>query len=355
MARASAGAGKALAYALGVLDRIQPRTPAEGEEGPGVRVLILTPTAEVAERTALSLVPYVNAVELGITVAGGSWGTAAAQAEVVVGAPEELLGAVRGSTLKLDTLEAVILDGASDIQALGGWEAVETIMDHAPRDAQRVVVSAAFTPEIDDLIDRRVKRALRYPAEPALPDEVEPQPMQGTVGYALVGEREKLEVVARFLTHPREGEAPPILFSRTDDRAAEVAEALALRGFVVGESDDTDADVAVVAAGTTRAELAEESGEEPGQTISFDVPPDERTLLARHGGDSRALVLLEPRELAHLQEIARRGRFRLQAVTPPIPESAAVELNAFRSELRRALAEEDLGAQILVLEPLFEE
>lgn len=359
VARAGAGAGKALAYSLGVLDRLRPRA-AEGDEGEGegeaggIRMLVLVPTAEAADRTALSLVPFVQAAELSVVAVGGSWGTPAADAEVVVSSPADALQAVRGSSLKLDTVEAVVIDGASDVLELGGWESVEMLMDHVPRDAQRVVVSSAFPAEVEDLVDRRVKRALRYPSEPAVP-EAEEQPLQGTVSYALVSEREKLEVIARFLTHSREGEAPPVLFSRTDERAAELAEALSLRGFLVGESDDADADVAVVAAGTTRAELAEESGEEPGQTISFDVPPDERTLLARHGGDERALVLLEPRELPHLREIAGRARLRLEVVAPPTPENAMAELNAFRAELRRALREEDLGAQMLVLEPLFEE
>lgn len=354
VARTSAGSGKTLAYTLGVLDRIEPREAAEGEEAPGVRVLVLLPTTEAAERTALSVVAYAQAAELTVSVAGGSWGTPPSQAEVVLTAPEDALRAVRASALKLDALETVVLDGASDILALGGWDAVETLLDHAPREAQRVVVSTAFPAEVDDLIDRRVKRALRYPAEPAVPEAEAPAP-EGTLEYALISEGERIDALSRFLSHPREGGTAPVLFSRTDERAAEVAEALSLRGFLVGELDDPDADVAVVAAGTGREELAEESGEEPVRTISFDVPPDERTLLHRHRGDPDALVLLDPRELPHLREIAGRARLTLRAVPLPFPETAATGLAAFRGELRRALREEDLAAQMLVLEPLFAE
>ncbi|HEX2189813.1 MAG TPA: DEAD/DEAH box helicase, partial [Longimicrobiaceae bacterium] len=358
VARAGAGSGKTLAYALGVLDRLQPREPEAadedgGEPAPrGARLLVLVPTAETAERTALSLVPYAAAVELGVTVAGGSWGTPPALAEVLVGAPGDVLDAVRGSELKLDELEAVVLDGASEIQELGGWEATEMLLDHVPREAQRVVVSSVFTPEIDDLVDRRVKRALRYPAEPAVPEAGQPAP-EGNVGYALVAEGRKTDTLARLLAEPREGGAPPVLYCRTDERAAEVAEALTLRGFLVGETGDAEADVAVVTAGTTREELAAEAEGGPGRTISFDVPADERMLVARHGGDPGALVFLEPREMAHLREIARRARLRPLPVAVPEPANAAAAgLSAFRRELRRALREEDLGAQMLVLEPL---
>ncbi len=373
VARASTGAGKTLAYALGVLDRLRPRDveaagDADGEEeedagdedgeagaaeGTGTRMLVLVPTAETAERVALALVPFAHAVELGVAVAGGSWGTPPALAEVLVAAPGDVLDAVRGSAVKLDGVEAVVLDGAFEIQELGGWEAVETLLDHAPRDAQRVVVTAAFTPEIEDLVDRRVKRALRWPPQAAVPEAEAPP--EGSVGYALVPEGQKTETLARLLGEARGGGAPPVLFCRTDERAAEVAEALTLRGFLVGEADDEEADVAVVTAGTTRAELAGE-GTGPGRTVSYDVPADERTLLGRHGGDGEALVFLEPRELAHLREIARRARLRPVAHNLAGPRGpASTGLGEFRRELLRALREEDLGAQMLVLEPLFEE
>ncbi|HEX8906213.1 MAG TPA: DEAD/DEAH box helicase, partial [Longimicrobiaceae bacterium] len=70
VARASSGSGKTLAYGLGVLDRIEPRAQAddEGEEAdaaaPGTRVLVLAPTREAAEQTALTLVPLAHAAEL---------------------------------------------------------------------------------------------------------------------------------------------------------------------------------------------------------------------------------------------------------------------------------------------------
>ncbi|HEU0078533.1 MAG TPA: DEAD/DEAH box helicase, partial [Longimicrobiaceae bacterium] len=371
VARAGSGSGKTLAYALGVLDRLRPRAPeaAEGadEDGEGedeggeaeaqprgTRMLVLVPTAEAAERVALTLVPYAAAVELGVTVAGGSWGTAASLAEVLVGAPADVMDGVRASELKLDELEAVVLDGAAEIRELGGWEAVETLMDHIPREAQRVVISGAFPGEVEDLVDRRVKRALRYPAEPAIPD-AEPA-LEGNVAYGLVPAGRKTDTLARLLAERREGGAPPILFCRTDERAAEVAEALTLRGFLVGEADDEEADVAVVTAGTTREELAADAEGPLGRTISYDVPADERALVARHGGDAAALVFLEPREMAHLREIARRARLRpVPMGLPEAPAATASELAAFRRELRRALREDDLAAQMLVLEPLFEE
>lgn len=353
VARASSGSGKTLAHALGVLDRLRADAADDEEGAPLTRVLILTPTREAAERTGLSLASYVQAVGFAVAVAGGAWGTRVEAAEVVTGTPADLLNAVRGSTLKLDRLEALVVDGASAIASLGGLEAVDALMDLIPRDAQRIVISSALPDEVEDLIARRVKRAIRYPAEPAVPGEA--PPIEGRIGYVLLSGGQKLDVLARQLTSAGESATPPVLFLGSDERAAELAEQLSVRGFLVGAIDDPDSDAAVVSSGTTRAELLEEIEGELGQTISFEVPADAETLIARHGGDEDAVVLIEPRELAHLKEVARAARLRPEPRPLPLGAEATAELASFRESLRRALREEDLGAQLLVLEPLLDQ
>lgn len=375
VARASSGAGKTLAYALGVLDRLEPRAGSseddEAEDGEeagegaestveaaptGVRALVLVPSQEEAERVALALVPYTQGSGLLVGVPGGGWGTPLTEADVVVAPPAEAMRAVRGSGLKLEALEVVVVDGASDIEAAGGWEALETIFDHAPRDAQRVVVSAVLTEAVDDLVSRRVKRALRYPPQPAVPDAEAVREITGVVGYVIVSEREKVDTLARLLGSRGEGDTPPVVLCRSDERASNLAEELSLRGFAVGEMDDADADVAIATSGTTLAELREESGEEPSLVISYDVPADERTLTGRHGGQQPGYVFVLPRELRHLRDIAERAGLEARAAGISGDESAPhTAVRVFRDELRRALREEDLGAQMLVLEPLFDD
>lgn len=360
VARASSGAGKTLAYALGVLDRMEPRAGDAGEdaaervedEAGGTRVLVLVATPEVAEHTALSLVPYAHAVELAVTASGPGWGTAPGDADVLVATPGQVMDSVRTSGVKLDAVEAVVVDGASDIEALGGWEALETIFDNVPRTSQRVIVTAETTPGVQDLVDRRVKRAIRYPTQPAVVDAgAEPAQTTGVVGYVPVSEREKVNTVARLLGGDRDGDAPPVLVCRTDERAAQVAEALALRGFLVGEPDDEEAQVAVVgSAGALEGAAA------AGTVISFDVPGDDETLRARHGGEHTGFILVQPKELPHLREIARRAGLDARPAGITGEQGAqGDELRRFRGELRRALREEDIGAQMLVLEPLFED
>jgi ATP-dependent RNA helicase DeaD len=360
VARAGSGSGKTLAYGLGVLDRIQPRAGAdEDEEGDdeaaeagGTRVLVLSATPEAAERAAMELVPYAQSAGLTIAASGGGWGTRSESADVLVATPHEVMEAVRTSAVKLEGVEAVVIDGAAEIESLGGWEALETIFDHVPRDAQRVIITSEVTDAVEDLASRRVKRAIRYPVVAADPKSMEPAAAPtATIGYVPVGKRDKMDVVARLLGGGP-SDTPPVLYCRTDERAAELSEALSLRGFLVSDAEDEDADVIVIGSS------ADDEDEAPaGQVISYDVPADEETLRARHGGEDPGFVLVEPRELAHLRDIAKRAGFFAQpaGIAGDEPVSGSAELRAFRGELRRALREEDLAAQMLILEPLFED
>lgn len=364
VARAGSGSGKTLAYGLGVLDRIQPRAGADRDEGDedgdeaaeagGTRVLVLSATPEAAERAAMELVPYAQSAGLTIAASGGGWGTRSESADVLVATPHEVMEAVRTSAVKLEGVEAVVIDGAAEIESLGGWEALETLFDHVPRDAQRVIITSEVTDVVEDLASRRVKRAIRYPVAAADPKSMEPEAAPtSTIGYVPVGKRDKMDVVARLLGGGSGG-TPPVLYCRTDERAAELSEALSLRGFLVSDAEDEDADVIVIG---TSADDEDEADTPAGQVISYDVPADEETLRARHGGEDPGFVLVEPRELAHLRDIARRAGFFAQpaGVAGDEPVSGSAELRAFRGELRRALREEDLAAQMLILEPLFED
>jgi ATP-dependent RNA helicase DeaD len=359
VARAGSGSGKTLAYGLGVLDRIEPRAAADDEdedaaEAGGTRVLVLSATPEAAERAALELVPFAQAAGLSVAASGGGWGTRSEAADVLVATPGEVMEAVRTSAVKLEALEAVVVDGAAEIESLGGWESLETLFDHVPRDAQRVIVTSQMSDAVEDLASRRVKRAIRYPSAPADPASMEPVAAPtATVGYVPVGAGDKMDMVARLLGGGR-GDTPPVLYCRTDERAAELSETLTLRGFLVSDVEDPDADAVVL--GSSAGDDEDEDAPS-GQVISYDVPADEETLRARHGGEDPGFVLVEPRELAHLRDIAKRAGFFAQpaGIVGEEPVSGSAELRAFRGELRRALREEDLAAQMLILEPLFED
>lgn len=352
VARASSGSGKTLAYTLGIIDRLGSR---DESEVAGPRAIVLVPTTEVAESTALSIITPAQAAGFAVAVSGSGWGTPLSEADFLVSTVAAVMRLVRTSDLKLDDVEAFVIDDAASIAKLGDWDEVDALLDLVPRDAQRILISGSIDRTIEDLIDRRVKRALRYPAEAAVPSERGPSPTE-TCGYLVATEPTKLRLLATQLSERESGGPPPIIFCRTDERAATLAEALTTRGFVVGEPDDEEADVVIASSDTSREEIVGAATGDTPQTVSFDVPADAGTLSTRHAGDPDAIVLVEPRELSHLHEISRQAGFLAKPTSIPervLPSES--DLAAYRDDLRRAVREEDLSAQLLILEPLLQE
>ncbi|HEX7119545.1 MAG TPA: DbpA RNA binding domain-containing protein [Longimicrobiales bacterium] len=340
---ASAGAGVVGAYGLALVDRLAGGEAAEpGEEAGALRALVLVPTPEVAIRTATSLARFAAGAGLDVAALGPGWGTPASAAAIVVGTPAAALDAVRASALKLGGVATLVLDGLSTLFALDAQEAVEALTDSTPREAQRVVVTAEHTPAVADYVERHVRRALHIPP---IPTEVEAtaRPEKRPLRYATADDAGKTGVLAAYLAR-REAAGPVAIYCRTGARAMAVAEALALRGFRASRGTAEDAGSITLA--------PDEAAPEGAFVISYDVPFDADALELRHADGG--LVLVEPRELPHLKQIAERAAFEPRAHRLPLEAPAAAGLVAYRTRLERALAEEDLGAQLLVLEPLFE-
>lgn len=340
----AAGAGVVGAYGLALLDRLAGGGEEGAEAAGALRALVLVPTEQGASRTAVSLARFARAVGLRAAALGPGWAGAGQGVDVVVATPRAALEAVQAARLKLEGVQTLVLDGLSVLFELGGEEAVETLTNSVPRAGQRVVVTAELTRAVEDYIERHIRRTLRLPPVPVeAPGAARREPAR-PVAYAVVAESEKLEALS-VLLGTRGGDGAAVVYCRSDARAADLVDALALRGFRAGRVSEEGADVVV--ATTVEAVGA------GARAISFDVPFDPESLASRHAAGG--VVLIEPRELPHLRLIAERANFEPKAETVAVPVPARDEIAGFRERLRRALAEEDLGAHLLVLEPLFAE
>lgn len=335
---ASPGSGKTAAYGLALLDRlIEEQVPPA--DGPRPAVLVLASNAAAAARTAASLAGFARTVDRRAAALATGWSRGADGADLLVAAPDAALREVQGARLKLGSLHAVVLDDAASIMELDADDALETLLASSPADAQRVLVSARFPDAVDDFVERHVRKALRIPSRPATGRDADVEPV-GSLGYAVAVEADKPVVAAELIT-ARDGARPPVVYCRTRARAERLADALELRGFRVGD----DGDARVAASG--------ESDDTAAYPISYDVPADEETLSARH--EPGGIVLVEPRELPHLRQIAAAAALELRAEEPPAAPAVRADVRAYRERLRQAARTEDLGAQLLLLEPLLAE
>jgi len=346
---AAAGAGTVAAYGLALLDQLAGGV--EGKEGTaGVKALVLVPTDADAARTASSLAWFGRKVGVRVAALAAGWADPAESgAGLVVGSPAAVAAAVRGSRLKLEGVEALVVDGASSIFSLDGGEELETLVTLVPRDAQRVVITAEIGGAVEEFVERHLRRALRIPPIPVeVPEEApaEERPIR-RVDYQVVIEGEKLQAAAQLIAAAEPGRLP-VVYCRSAARAEMVAAELALRGYATvvaeGGAELPVGGEVVVSAGVVEAPA-------DALVVSYDVPFDVEQLLGRH--ERGGTILVTPRELVHLRLIAGREGFQLRSVGAALP--AQESLAAFRSRLRAALAEEDIGAQLLVLEPLFQE
>lgn len=379
---ASAGSGVLAAWGLALLDRLAGETGDAGEEPVGgPRALVLVPTTRDAARAAESLARLAAAVGMRVVALDRGWARAVHDADIVVASPARALHAVGTSALKLDSVRALVLDGLAASFALGAEQAVETLTDSVPRDGQRIVTTSEVTREVEDYVERHVRRALRIPAQAVEGTGAVPAEPEHEVGYAVVAEGDKTAALASLLAE-REPGSRAVVYCRGEARAAALAEDITLRGFLAAAADGQvteDTAMAQAAAATAEVEPVEAARGElereaevivswrdtetldataatdtgAALAISYDVPFDADSLAARHveGG----VVLVTPRELPHLRQIAGRAGYAPRSRPVVVTEAAGDEVASYRARVGRAVVEEDIAAQLLVLEPLFEE
>jgi ATP-dependent RNA helicase DeaD len=209
-------------------------------------------------------------------------------------------------------------------------------MTSIPRDAQRVVTAAEVNAEVERFVDAYVRKAMHVPTrsdEPAPAIEA-----LGDLDYVVVPESRKESQLVRLLEQ-RMG-TRPVLVVRSEASANALREALVLRGFNAGTS--VGSDVRIVTAG----EAVGASNE-----ISYDVPFEAATLKKVHANGG--LVLVTPPELPHLRRMAAAAGLALKAER--VQQAAGDNLTEYRRMLRQAVHDEDVDAQLAVLDPLFDE
>jgi ATP-dependent RNA helicase RhlE len=168
MAGAQTGTGKTAAFALPILQRLAPQasTSASPARHP-VRVLVLTPTRELAIQVEQSFREYGKHLPLRSTVVYGGADMNAQilqlrrGVEILVATPGRLLDHVQSKTVMLNQVGILTLDEADRMLDMGFLPDIRRIIALLPKERQNLLFSATFPDEIRGL----VKSLLRNPAE----------------------------------------------------------------------------------------------------------------------------------------------------------------------------------------------
>ncbi|MGQ8367392.1 DEAD/DEAH box helicase [Glaciecola sp. 1036] len=149
MAGAQTGTGKTAAFALPLIQRYL-----AGEAGSQIKVLVLTPTRELAQQVHQSFVKYSEGLDLNSVVAYGGASinpqidALNAGCDVLVATPGRLLELAIKEYIDLSALETLVLDEADRMLDMGFIIDIKRILKRLPEQHQTLFFSATFNDEV---------------------------------------------------------------------------------------------------------------------------------------------------------------------------------------------------------------
>lgn len=158
MGKAPTGTGKTLAYAAGILSKIQKQRK--------TKVLILVPTRELAIQESDEFA-IVGNDHTRLAVYGGTRITdqirsLKAGIEVVVGTPGRVKDLIKRKVLKVDELECLVIDEFDEMLNMGFVDEIDEIVNYTNSDRQTLLMSATAKPNIRALAKNFLKDDFEY-------------------------------------------------------------------------------------------------------------------------------------------------------------------------------------------------
>lgn len=222
---AQTGTGKTAAFALPILHRLS-QVEAGRRGGPRrVRVLVLSPTRELASQIVQSFRVYGRRTGLRQTaVIGGVAKEVQIRAirqgvDILVATPGRLVDLLNQGVVRLDAVETLVIDEADRMFDMGFLPDLRRIIQELPSERQTVFFSATMPPAIEQLADAVLRDPVRIKIEPAkeTTDLIDQS-------VCFVSHSRKIDLLAKFLGD--EGVTRAVVFTRTKHGADRVVRRL---------------------------------------------------------------------------------------------------------------------------------
>jgi ATP-dependent RNA helicase RhlE len=333
---AQTGTGKTAAFAIPILQILHEQKPL----APGIKVLILTPTRELAIQIDESFAAYGKYTGIRHTVIFGGVSqlhqTNALKrgVDVLVATPGRLLDLMTQGYIRLDKLQIFVLDEADRMLDMGFIHDVKKIIAKLPAKRQTLFFSATMPPEIQKLANV----LLTHPAK------VEVTPPSSTVdkieqSLYHVGKMEKPQLLLHLLLDKTIVNA--LVFTRTKHGADKVVKILQqhhIRAAAIHGNKSQNARQGALTDfknGTLRVLVATDIAargidiDELTHVINFEMPNIPETYVHRIGRTGRAgntgiaISFCSAEERAELKDIQR-----LIAKTIPVVHEHPFLMNA---------------------------
>ncbi|MGX7012837.1 degradosome RNA helicase CshA [Vagococcus silagei] len=330
--QAQTGTGKTAAFGLPMLQKIDPTNQ-------NIQGLVIAPTRELAIQTQEELYRLGKEKKVKVQVVyGGADINRQIRAlknkpHIVVGTPGRLLDHIKRRTLKLETVETLVLDEADEMLNMGFLEDIESIIAKVPEQRQTLLFSATMPDSIKRIGVKFMKN----------PDHIRIKAKEMTANlidqyYVRCKEFEKFDVMTRLFDV--QNPELTIVFGRTKRRVDELARGLELRGYkaegihgdlpqhkrmsVLRAFKNNELDILV--ATDVAARGLDISG--VSHVYNYDIPQDPESYVHRIGRTGRAgkegmsVTFVTPNEMGYLHVIEELTKKRMSPLRPPSKKEA---------------------------------
>ncbi|MGY3703626.1 DEAD/DEAH box helicase [Vagococcus martis] len=364
--QAQTGTGKTAAFGLPMLNKIDPNRPE-------LQGLVIAPTRELAIQTQEELYRLGKEKKVKVqSVYGGADIGRQIRAlknkpHIVVGTPGRLLDHINRRTLKLDTVETLVLDEADEMLNMGFLDDIEAIISKVPAERQTLLFSATMPDSI-----KRI--GVKFMQDP---EHVRIKAKEMTANlidqyYVRCKEFEKFDVMTRLF----DVQSPEltIVFGRTKRRVDELARGLEMRGYKAeGIHGDLpqhkrmsilkafkNGELDILVATDVAARGLDISG--VSHVYNYDIPQDPESYVHRIGRTGRAgkegmsVTFVTPNEMGYLHVIEDLTKKRMTPLRPPSKKEAVEgQIGAAITEIKDLLAANGLEKYQLAASDLLEE
>jgi ATP-independent RNA helicase DbpA len=352
IAQAKTGSGKTAAFALSLLNRLNPRRFA-------VQALVLCPTRELADQVTQEIRRLARSednIKILSLVGGSTMRPQLASLEhgahVVVGTPGRIMDHLQRGSLNLDALNTLVLDEADRMLDMGFYDDIGFIARECPGTRQTLLFSATYPEGIAELS----RRLLRQPQEVKLLERHENDKIRQR--FYEVSHDDRLQAVALLLRHYRP--VSTLAFCNTRQQCRDLVQVLREQGFhalaLHGELEQRERDqVLIQFANRSCAVLVATDVAARGldiaqleAVINVDVTPDPEVYIHRIGRTGRAdqegwaLSLASPSQMRRVANIVKElgaepewhslGELQAASDEPLLPPMATLQILGGRKE-----------------------
>lgn len=321
VAKAKTGSGKTVAFALGLLNRLN-------VERFRIQSLVMCPTRELAEQVAEEIRRVGRGIDnmkvltlCGGTPMGPQIGSLAHGAHIIVGTPGRIMDHLFKRRLNLSEVNTLVLDEADRMLDMGFEDEMAAVVKSVPNDRQTLLFSATYPDSIKQ-ISFKIQRN---------PQEITVEATHDTSKinqlFYEIEDANRLKATAGLLTEHQPETA--IVFCNTKIACQEVADELKALGFSAlalhGDLEQRDRNQVLVRFANRSVSILVATDvasrgldvKNIGAVINYDITPDPEVHIHRIGRTGRAdaeglaLTLCAPKEIGRANAIEEYQQAKL--------------------------------------------